>query len=168
MPDASPAKWHLAHTSWFFETFILSPELPGYRPFHPRFGYLFNSYYNAVGERHSRPHRGLLSRPTVEEVYQYRAHVDRHILDPLTDGDGRRLDALAPRLDLGLHHEQQHQELILTDIKHALSGNPLRPAYHEGMSQHPSSLIPHPSSLVTHLSRRSALDRARRRRFRLR
>jgi ergothioneine biosynthesis protein EgtB len=135
MPDASPTKWHLAHTSWFFETFLLSPELPGYRPFHPQFGYLFNSYYNAVGERHSRPHRGLISRPTVEEVYQYRAHVDRHMLDMLNDDHGPRIDAIAPRLELGLHHEQQHQELILTDIKHALSCNPLKPAYQEGRGQ---------------------------------
>jgi len=135
MPDASPTKWHLAHTSWFFETFILSPEQPDYRPFHRRFGYLFNSYYNAVGERHSRPHRGLLSRPTVEEVYHYRAHVDRHMLHLLNDSDACRLHALAPRLELGLHHEQQHQELILTDIKHALSCNPLKPAYLEGRGQ---------------------------------
>jgi len=102
MPDASPTKWHLAHTSWFFETFILSPELPDYRPFHPQFGYLFNSYYNAVGERHSRPHRGLISRPTVEEIYHYRAHVDRHMLEFLNGLDGTRLGRLAPLVELGL------------------------------------------------------------------
>jgi ergothioneine biosynthesis protein EgtB len=167
MPDASPTKWHLAHTSWFFETFVLSPAMPEYHPFHPRFGYLFNSYYNAVGERHSRPLRGMLSRPTVEEIYCYRAHVDRHLLKLLSAGDGSRLARLAPLVELGLNHEQQHQELILTDIKHALSCNPLRPAYHEGRDQgsgvrgeeggerresrdrpHPSSLVPHPWSLT--------------------
>jgi ergothioneine biosynthesis protein EgtB len=135
MPDASPTKWHLAHTSWFFETFLLSPKLPGYQPFHPRFSYLFNSYYNAVGERHARPHRGLLSRPTVEEIYHYRAHVDRAMGDLLAGPDAGREPALAPLIELGLNHEQQHQELILTDIKHALSCNPLRPAYQEGRSQ---------------------------------
>lgn len=125
MPDVSPPKWHLAHTTWFFETFLLVPHLPGYTVFHPRFGYLFNSYYEAVGERHPRPQRGLLSRPTVEEVYQYRAHVDqgmRSLLQTLNP-------QLAPLVVLGLHHEQQHQELLLTDIKHILALNPLRPAY---------------------------------------
>jgi ergothioneine biosynthesis protein EgtB len=135
MPDASPAKWHLAHTSWFFETFFLIPELPGYRPFHPRFGYLFNSYYNAVGERHSRPHRGLLSRPTVEEVYRYRSHVDHAMRELLSAGNAGTPARLAPLIELGLHHEQQHQELILTDIKHALSCNPLRPVYQESSGQ---------------------------------
>jgi len=131
MPDASPAKWHLAHTSWFFETFLLQPKLPGYRPFHPMFGYLFNSYYNAVGDRHCRPRRGLLSRPTVAEIYQYRAHVDRHLLELLDSGEGHRWQEIASILEIGLHHEQQHQELILTDIKTVFAANPLLPAYQE-------------------------------------
>jgi len=131
MPDVSPTKWHLAHTSWFFETFVLAAGAPGYRPYHPRFNYLFNSYYNAVGERHCRPNRGLLSRPTVAEVYAYRAYVDEHMLALLGDGDGTRLGDLASVVTLGLHHEQQHQELILTDIKHVFASNPLRPAYHQ-------------------------------------
>ncbi|HLH25807.1 MAG TPA: ergothioneine biosynthesis protein EgtB [Chloroflexota bacterium] len=131
MPDASPAKWHLAHTSWFFETFILSPTLPHYQPFHPMYCYLFNSYYNAVGERHARPQRGLLTRPTVGEIYQYRAHVDARMEEFLTAAAPERLAPIAPIVELGLHHEQQHQELLLTDLKHALACNPLRPAYRE-------------------------------------
>ena len=127
MPDVSPPKWHLAHTTWFFETFLLQPYLPNYQVFHPQFNYLFNSYYEAVGERHPRPQRGLLSRPTVAEVYQYRAYVDagmRSLFFEISD--------YAPVTDLitlGLHHEQQHQELLLTDLKHILATNPLRPAY---------------------------------------
>jgi ergothioneine biosynthesis protein EgtB len=131
MPDVSPTKWHLAHTSWFFETFVLIPTLPHYSPFHPMYGYLFNSYYNAVGERHARPQRGLLTRPTVEEIYQYRAHVDEHMQALLLNGDEARLAAVADVIELGLHHEQQHEELLLTDLKHVLSCNPLRPAYRE-------------------------------------
>jgi ergothioneine biosynthesis protein EgtB len=127
MPDASPAKWHLAHTTWFFETFILAPL--GDAPFHPRYGYLFNSYYNAVGERHARPQRGMLSRPTVQEVYRYRDHVNERIRSRIVGG-ALSAEALAV-VELGLHHEQQHQELLLTDIKHALAQNPLRPAYRE-------------------------------------
>jgi ergothioneine biosynthesis protein EgtB len=127
MPDVSPPKWHLAHTTWFFETFLLVPYLNGYEVFHPQFGYLFNSYYEAVGERHPRHQRGLLSRPTVEEVYRYRAYVDEAMLSLLAQQSGdSRLEEL---VILGLHHEQQHQELLLTDIKHILAGNPLRPAY---------------------------------------
>jgi ergothioneine biosynthesis protein EgtB len=125
MPDASPAKWHRAHTSWFFETFLLRPHLPAYRPFHEGYGYLFNSYYEAVGERVARPRRGLLSRPSCEEIAAYRAHVDAAMLQ-LLQGCPPQAQAL---VELGLHHEQQHQELLLTDIKHALSTNPLRPAY---------------------------------------
>jgi ergothioneine biosynthesis protein EgtB len=136
MPDASPAKWHLAHTSWFFETFVLAPTVPGYRPFHSRFGYLFNSYYQSVGERHSRPERGLLSRPTVEEVYRYRAYVDEQMRALLArlpgSGAGAPGADIAAVIELGLHHEQQHQELILTDIKHLFARNPLRPAYRDG------------------------------------
>jgi ergothioneine biosynthesis protein EgtB len=127
MPDASPAKWHLAHTTWFFETFLLQPHLPGWEPFHPGFNYLFNSYYEAVGARHPRPERGLLSRPTVAEVYAYRAHVDQG-MERLLAGAPPEIEGL---VTLGLNHEQQHQELILTDLKHALCTNPLRPAYHE-------------------------------------
>jgi ergothioneine biosynthesis protein EgtB len=127
MPDASPTKWHLAHTSWFFETFILGTHVHDYRPFHPRFAYLFNSYYNAAGERHSRPNRGLVSRPTLSDVYEYRSHVDRQI-QALLDAEGSD-DELESLLVLGVNHEQQHQELILTDIKYTLSCNPLQPAY---------------------------------------
>jgi len=123
MPDASPVKWHLAHTSWFFETVILSKQ-PGYKPFDPRFAFLFNSYYEALGPRHPRPRRGLLTRPSLEEVYAYRAHVDAAMADVC--GDSELQDAIL----LGLNHEQQHQELILTDIKHAFFSNPLLPAYH--------------------------------------
>ena len=129
MPDVSPTKWHLAHTSWFFETFVLASALPDYRPYHPRYGYLFNSYYEAVGARHPRPERGLLSRPTVEEVYRYRQYVDRHMADLLAECDAETWDELEPLVLLGLHHEQQHGELLLTDLKYNLSINPLRPAY---------------------------------------
>ena len=124
MSDASPVKWHLAHTSWFFETVILSGR-PGYRPFDERFGYLFNSYYDALGPRHPRPRRGLLARPTLDEIYAYRGHVDRAMLEACTD------EKLHDLIALGLHHEQQHQELILTDIKHAFFCNPLLPAYRQ-------------------------------------
>lgn len=126
MPDASPAKWHLAHTTWFFETFLLAGHLAGYRPFQPSYGYLFNSYYNAIGDRLPRSRRGLISRPTVAEVLDYRAHVDRCMTE-LLGGPGAR--QVEPLLELGLHHEQQHQELILTDLKHGLAQNPLKPAY---------------------------------------
>jgi ergothioneine biosynthesis protein EgtB len=124
MPDASPAKWHLAHTTWFFETFVLAGQ-PDHRPFHPFFGFLFNSYYNAVGQRVARAQRGLLSRPTVEEVYRYRAHVDERMRRLLDDASA----STASLVVLGLNHEQQHQELLLTDIHHAFSCNPLKPAY---------------------------------------
>lgn len=127
MPDASPTKWHLAHTSWFFETFLLAPA--GEAPFDPTYGYLFNSYYNAVGDRHARPQRGLLSRPTVSEVYRYRAHVDARIQARLASMRPARFLEVAPILELGLNHEQQHQELLLTDILHAFAQNPLRPSY---------------------------------------
>jgi ergothioneine biosynthesis protein EgtB len=131
MPDVSPAKWHLAHTSWFFETFILKPHRPGYEAFHPRYDYLFNSYYVQVGARHCRPRRGLLSRPTVEDIYRYRAHVDAHMREFLQELKEEEQAEFAGLLELGLNHEQQHQELIVTDIKHVFSHNPLRPAYRQ-------------------------------------
>jgi ergothioneine biosynthesis protein EgtB len=126
MPDASPAKWHLAHVSWFFETFVLRPARPGYRALDERYAVLFNSYYNGVGPQFSRPARGHLSRPTVDEVYAYRAHVDKAMLALL---EGGPKEAVAAVVELGLHHEQQHQELLVTDLKYNLSVNPLRPAY---------------------------------------
>jgi ergothioneine biosynthesis protein EgtB len=126
MPDASPTKWHQAHTTWFFETFILGPNLHGYEPFHPAFGYLFNSYYEAVGARHPRPIRGLLTRPSLEEVRAYRTHVDASMQQLLA---GRIDESTSSLVELGLHHEQQHQELLLMDIKHLFSCNPLRPSY---------------------------------------
>jgi ergothioneine biosynthesis protein EgtB len=129
MPDVSPVKWHLAHVSWFFETFLLAPHRPGYTPFDPAFRFLFNSYYNAVGPQFARPDRGHLSRPTVAEVYTYRAWVDRAMTDLLQQSAEAPIDGLEPLLALGLHHEQQHQELILTDVKYNLAVNPLRPAY---------------------------------------
>ncbi len=134
MPDVSPPKWHLAHTTWFFETFVLLPHLPGYTVFHPQFGYLFNSYYEAVGARHPRHQRGMLSRPTVAEVYQYRAHVDRAMMTLLLEIS--KNPNLADLITLGLHHEQQHQELLLTDIKHLLALNPLQPIYRHNLQHH--------------------------------
>src|SRR5688572_22485958 len=119
MPDASPTKWHLAHTTWFFETLVLKPYARGYEPFNAAFAHLFNSYYEALGSRHPRPQRGLLTRPTISEVFDYRRHVDEAItrLFQTASRTGRaQFEAVA---ELGLHHEQQHQELILTDIKHA-------------------------------------------------
>lgn len=127
MPDASPTKWHLAHTSWFFEEFVLQAYVRGYRFYDDAFRFLFNSYYEAVGPRHARPHRGLLSRPTVQQTFAYRDHVDERMSELLSTA--AESDDLARIVTLGLHHEQQHQELLLTDIKHALSCNPLLPAY---------------------------------------
>ncbi len=127
MPDASPTKWHLAHVTWFFETFILERFEPGFAAFDPAFRVLFNSYYHGIGERHPRPERGLVTRPDLAQVRRYRANVDERMQALLAArGDDAEIAALAT---LGLHHEQQHQELILTDIKHALSRNPLAPAY---------------------------------------
>ena len=127
MPDASPVKWHLAHTTWFFETFVLEAAKGDYVPFHPKFRVLFNSYYNLVGEQHPRPRRGMLTRPTASEVYRYREHVDALMTDLLRSGDLTREQLMV--VEVGLHHEQQHQELMLTDLKHGFSVNPLRPAY---------------------------------------
>jgi ergothioneine biosynthesis protein EgtB len=129
MPDASPVKWHLAHTSWFFETFVLDAHLAGYRAFDPAFRVLFNSYYNSVGEKHPRPERGLLSRPSLDRVLAYRQHVD-HAMEKLLERGSLPREASA-LVELGLNHEQQHQELVLTDVKHLLSCNPLKPAYAE-------------------------------------
>ncbi|MEX2431207.1 MAG: DinB family protein, partial [Dehalococcoidia bacterium] len=131
MPDASPTKWHIAHASWFFETFILKPYLPGYQPIDPRYEYLFNSYYNAVGPQYHRPARGFLSRPTVAEVFDYRHYVDDGMVRLLEHAPDGAAEGLSPVVVLGINHEQQHQELLLTDIKYNLSVNPLRPAYHE-------------------------------------
>ena len=142
MPDVSPTKWHLAHTSWFFETFVLAPHRPGYNALDPTYTYLFNSYYNAVGPRHCRPKRGLISRPTVAETYQYRAYVDEHMLTLLTQADAQQLARLTPLITLGLHHEQQHQELMLTDLKHVFASNPLLPAYVERPADPPTSVAP--------------------------
>ncbi len=130
MDDVSPPKWHLAHTTWFFEEFLLRPFLDGYQIFHATYAYLFNSYYEAVGARHPRPRRGLLSRPTVAEVYAYREYVDRHMLDLIRSADTKHWGKIESLLSLGFNHEQQHQELLLTDLKHILAANPLRPAYH--------------------------------------
>lgn len=135
MADVSPTKWHRAHITWFFETFVLAPHAPDYEPYDPAFGFLYNSYYEAVGARHARPDRGLISRPSVAEVSDYRAAVDTAMvgllddLDQLADADQAAVLALT---ELGLHHEQQHQELILMDIKHVLSVNPIEPAYRLG------------------------------------
>ena len=129
MPDASPVKWHLAHSSWFFETFLLVPSLEGYRPFADDFRVLFNSYYQAVGERHPRPERGLLSRPDLATVRAYRSHVDAAMEALLSMPLAAASRAL---VELGIHHEQQHQELILTDLKHLLSRNPAHPVYRPG------------------------------------
>jgi ergothioneine biosynthesis protein EgtB len=129
MPDASPAKWHLAHVTWFFETFLLEAFEPGFRPFHPAFRVLFNSYYNAVGDKHPRPRRGQITRPDLADVKAYRAQVDERVASLIDSAAPGPWEAL---LELGMQHEQQHQELLLTDIKHALSCNPLHPVYQPG------------------------------------
>ena len=157
MPDASPVKWHLAHTTWFFETVILAGR-PGYKPFDPRFAFLFNSYYEALGPRHARPRRGLLTRPSLDEIRAYRAHVDEAMVEACGD------ESLRAAILLGLHHEQQHQELILSDIKHAFFQNPLLPAYEASRPaprparklewlEHPGGL-----SLIGHDGREFAFD----------
>jgi ergothioneine biosynthesis protein EgtB len=131
MPDASPTKWHLAHTTWFFEAVVLAVHVPGYRPHAPRWMQLFNSYYEALGPRHPRPQRGLLTRPSQAQVLAYRAHVDAAVAALLEQADEDTWRQVEPLLALGLHHEQQHQELLLTDALHMLSCNPLLPAYTE-------------------------------------
>ncbi len=142
MPDCSPAKWHLAHTTWFFETFILKEADPGYQPFHPQFAYLFNSYYVQAGERWQRSQRGLLSRPTVREIYEYRDHVDRAMEEFFESGISARMEEdsarLLTRVEIGLQHEQQHQELLVTDLKNLFSLNPLRPALKMDITAAPS------------------------------
>jgi ergothioneine biosynthesis protein EgtB len=129
MPDASPIKWHRAHTTWFFEQFVLTPHAPSYRSYDPRFAFLFNSYYVAAGPRHARPKRGLVTRPDAAEVTRYRAHVDASVADLLAGASSADLAVVTPLLEIGLHHEQQHQELMLTDILHAFSENPAAPVY---------------------------------------
>lgn len=139
MPDVSPTKWHLAHVTWFFETFVLGNNYPNYEPLNKQYNYLFNSYYNAVGEQFCRPRRGQISRPTVKEVYDYRHYVDEKMVDLITRmGRDGSLDNLRSVIILGINHEQQHQELMATDIKHVLSMNPLRPTLYE----RPADLTP--------------------------
>jgi ergothioneine biosynthesis protein EgtB len=140
MPDASPVKWHLAHTTWFFEQFLLAYFDGRYRRFHDGWDYLFNSYYQTVGPMHARPRRGLLTRPTLDQVRDYRAYVDAAMHDLLEQrGDDAELTS---RLTLGLNHEQQHQELLLTDIKHLFSMNPMRPVFREARAASPSQPVP--------------------------
>jgi ergothioneine biosynthesis protein EgtB len=137
MPDASPIKWHRAHTTWFFEEFLLKAHVPGYRPFDPRFAYLFNSYYVAAGPRHARPKRGLLTRPNMGEVAAYRAHVDAAVTGLIAQASPAALTRIASIVEIGLNHEQQHQELMLTDILHAFDQNPTLPSY-DGAWQPPA------------------------------
>ncbi len=141
MDDVSPTKWHLAHTSWFFETFVLAPFMASYVARHPRYAFLFNSYYVQAGERHCRAQRGLVTRPTVSEVFEYRRYVDEAVLS-LCDSIGDDTNHPAWHvLELGLHHEQQHQELLLTDIKHVFWTNPMRPVYHDAPLPVPPSVV---------------------------
>ena len=129
MPDVSPTRWHLAHTSWFFEAFVLNKAIKHYKSLHPQYNFLFNSYYVQIGERFTRALRGMLSRPTVEEIYTYRNYVDKNILGFLESCTEKELGEFGPIIEIGIHHEQQHQELMLTDIKHVFSINPLYPVY---------------------------------------
>src|SRR4030081_70666 len=129
MPDASPAKWHRPHTPWFFEQFLLGEHCEGYTPFHPDYAFLFNSYYVSAGPRHARHQRGHLTRPSADEVTAYRRHVDAAIVKFFHEAGADTLKAIVPLLEVGLNHEQQHQELMLTDILHAFAQNPIAPAY---------------------------------------
>jgi ergothioneine biosynthesis protein EgtB len=131
MPDVSPPKWHLGHTTWFFENFVLLPHRPGYSVFHPSFHFIFNSYYESLGDYLKKNFRGSLSRPSLEEVMKYRAHVTEATMELVATADADRLKEVAPLVILGIHHEQQHQELLLMDIKHNFYVNPLRPTYRE-------------------------------------
>ncbi len=143
MPDVSPTKWHLAHTSWFFETFILKVWMPDYQPEVPEYAYLFNSYYNAAGDMHRRDLRGLISRPTVAEAFRFRRSVDQHIQELLENADEDLRQELQAVFTIGLHHEQQHQELLVTDIKHVFAQNPLHPIFRErGEASTPSPIAP--------------------------
>jgi ergothioneine biosynthesis protein EgtB len=146
MPDASPAKWHLAHTTWFFEAMVLAAFSPSYRPFDDRFGFLFNSYYESVGARQPRPRRGMITRPTLDEILEYRRHVDDAILRLLAEGASEMIKAL---VELGCHHEQQHQELLLTDILHLFSQSPLKPAYLEMPSAPMDMAVEGPAGFVS-------------------
>ncbi len=142
MANVSPTKWHLAHTTWFFETFVLANVLPDYRVYHPKFRYLFNSYYNAVGEQFPRPERGWLTRPGIDEIRKYRGHVDEHVRELLATAAPTTLHTFTPLIELGLRHEQQHQELILTDIKHVFSCSPLDPVYRDRPVDEPIDASP--------------------------
>ena len=150
MPDVSPTKWHLAHTTWFFETFILKNFVAKYRAEIPEYAYLFNSYYNAAGDMHRRDLRGLISRPTVGEALRYRVSIDSRIDDLLSDAGEELLDKIEPILVLGVQHEQQHQELLITDIKHVFAQNPLYPVYRgsDALPWHPGSAACRPSQFV--------------------
>ncbi len=164
MPDASPTKWHLAHTSWFFETFILLPRVPGLAPFDEHFGYLFNSYYEALGERQPRAQRGLLTRPSATRVRAYRAHVDEQLQRFIERADTSHWQSSRPLLELGEQHEQQHQELMLTDIKHLLAQNPLKPAYRRAADDQGSALprihpAPLPARAARFIERPRAIER---------
>ena len=129
MADVSPTKWHRAHVTWFFETFVLAEHKQGFEPFQDKYWFLFNSYYEAIGPRYSRPMRGVISRPGAHDVGEYRRHVDSYVRDLIESFDDGTLEKVGPTVELGFHHEQQHQELLLMDIKHVLSLNPLQPAY---------------------------------------
>jgi ergothioneine biosynthesis protein EgtB len=145
MADASPAKWHLAHTTWFFEEMVLSGQVADYRPYDPHYGFLFNSYYESLGARHARPERGLLTRPTLAEVMRYREHLDEALQELLAHSNDPQVRML---VELGCHHEQQHQELLLTDILNLFARNPLHPAYAVPRRQ-PRPVMPHYPSTYT-------------------
>ncbi|HEX7516331.1 MAG TPA: ergothioneine biosynthesis protein EgtB [Chthoniobacterales bacterium] len=141
MPDVSPTKWHLAHTSWFFETFVLKVWMQRYRSEVPQYAYLFNSYYNAAGDMHRRDLRGLISRPTVAETYRFRQSIDQCVVKLIEDADDALLAEIEPVLTLGVHHEQQHQELLVTDIKHVFSQNPLYPIFQPNAAERETGKI---------------------------
>ena len=147
MPDASPTKWHLAHTSWFFETVLLLPHRGGYRVFDERYGFIFNSYYEALGPRHPRAQRGLLTRPSQADVLRYREHVDAAMQRLIETADDPAWADLQPLLELGVQHEQQHQELLLTDLKHLLWLNPLLPVYVPVAQAQAAAILAHPRPL---------------------
>jgi ergothioneine biosynthesis protein EgtB len=148
MPDASPTKWHRAHTTWFFETFLVQPNVPDYKVFDERFAYLFNSYYVAAGPRHARPKRGLITRPNTDEVAEYRAHVDAAVEKLIGDASAEALPEILRIIEIGLNHEEQHQELMLTDILHAFAQNPTAPVYNPDWTDHN---VHDPGITVVHL-----------------